>query len=70
MNKPFTTATVVVLAVVAVAHALRLIFGSSITIGGAEVPMWISVVALVVAAALAVGTWRENLKPSLMLARK
>jgi hypothetical protein len=61
MKKPFTTVTVVVLAVVAIAHALRLIFGLSVTLGGAEIPMWVSVVALVVAAALAVGTSRENL---------
>jgi hypothetical protein len=61
MKKPFTMVTVVVLAVVAIAHALRLIFGLSVTLGGAEIPMWVSVVALVVAAALAIGTWRENL---------
>ena len=61
MTKPFTTVTVVVLAVVAIAHALRLIFGLSVTLGGAEVPMWVSAVALVVSAALAIGTWRENL---------
>jgi hypothetical protein len=42
MKKPFTTVTVVVLAVVAIAHALRLIFGLSLSVplGGAEVPMW------------------------------
>jgi hypothetical protein len=61
MNKPFTTVTVIALALVAIGHALRLIFGLSVSLGGAEVPMWVSVVALVVAAALAVGTWRENL---------
>jgi hypothetical protein len=61
MKKPFTTVTVVVLAVVAIAHALRLIFGLTVALGGAEVPMWVSTVALVVAAALAIGTWRENL---------
>jgi hypothetical protein len=54
MKKPFTMVTVVVLAVVAIAHALRLIFGLSVTLGGAEIPMWVSVVALVVAAA---GDW-------------
>ena len=31
MKKPFTTVTVVVLAVVAIAHALRLIFGLSLS---------------------------------------
>ncbi|HET7447964.1 MAG TPA: hypothetical protein VFJ49_08650 [Methyloceanibacter sp.] len=61
MKKPFTSVTVVVLAVVAIAHALRLIFGLSVTLGGAEVPMWVSAVALVLAAALAIGTWRVSL---------
>ena len=61
MKKPFTTVTVGVLAVVAIAHALRLIFGLTVALGGAEVAMWVSTVALVVAAALAIGTWRENL---------
>jgi hypothetical protein len=56
MKKPFTTVTVVVLAVVAIAHALRLIFGLIAALGGE-----VSTVALVVAAALAIGTWRENL---------
>ena len=51
MKKPFTTVTVVVLAVVAIAHALRLIFGLTVTLGGAEIPMWVSLVALLVAAA-------------------
>jgi hypothetical protein len=39
MKKPFTTVTVVVLAVVAIAHALRLIFGLTVALGGAEVPI-------------------------------
>jgi hypothetical protein len=58
--KPFTTATLVILALVAIGHALRLLLGWSVTVDGADVPMWPSVVALVVTAGLAVGLWRET----------
>jgi len=57
--KPFTTATLVILALVAIVHALRLLVGWSV-IDGADVPQWLSVVALVVTAGLAVGLWSET----------
>lgn len=55
--KPFATATLIILALVAIVHALRLVMG---TANGSDVPMWVSVVALVVFAGLAVGLWRET----------
>jgi hypothetical protein len=58
--KPFTTATLVILALVAIVHALRLLLGWSVTVDGADVPQWLSVVALVVTAGLAVGLWSET----------
>ena len=61
MKKPFTTITVVILAVVALLHALRLLFDWSVTVEGTAVPGWVSVVGLIVSAGLAVGTWRENM---------
>jgi hypothetical protein len=39
--------------VVAVAHALRLVFKWEVVIAGWQVPMWVSAVAFVVAAYLA-----------------
>ena len=57
--KPFPTTTLVILALVAVVHALRLLMGWSVTIGGSNIPVWVSVVAFVVAAGLAVGLWRS-----------
>jgi hypothetical protein len=57
--KPFTTATLIILALVALVHALRLVMGWSVTVDGSDVPMWVSPVALVVFAGLAVGLWRE-----------
>ena len=60
-KKPFTTITVVILAVVALLHALRLLFDWSVTVEGTAVRGWVSVVGLIVSAGLAVGTWRENM---------
>jgi hypothetical protein len=48
------------LAMVAAAHLLRLVLGVEITVGGILVPLWVSVIACVVPAGLAVGLWREN----------
>ena len=60
MKKPFTTVTVVVLALIALAHALRIMLAWKVAIAGTHVPMWVSIVALIVAAGLAVGTWHES----------
>jgi hypothetical protein len=58
--KPFTTATLVILALVAIVHVLRLLLGWSVTINGTDIPMWVSAVAFVITAGLAVGLWRET----------
>jgi hypothetical protein len=58
--KPFTTAALIILALVAIVHALRLLMGWSVAVNGFDVPMWLSVVAFVVSAGLAVGLWRET----------
>jgi len=62
MNKPFTMLAVVVFALVALVHLLRLAFGWEATINGAAVPMWASILALVVSGGLAVMLWRESQK--------
>ena len=61
MNKPFTVAAVVIFAIVAVMHLLRVVLGWDANIAGTEIPMWVSVVALVIAGGLAVGLWREDI---------
>jgi hypothetical protein len=58
--KTFTTATLIILALVAIMHALRVLLGWSVTVNGSDIPMWVSVVAFLVAAGLAVGPWRET----------
>jgi hypothetical protein len=58
--KLFTTVTAVLLILIAIAHALRLWLGWEVTVNGIAIPMWVSVVALIVAAGLAIGLWRES----------
>ena len=58
--KPFTAATLMILALVAIVHVLRLLVGWSVTINGTDIPMWVSAVAFVITAGLAVGLWRET----------
>ena len=62
MNKPFTMLAILVFALVALAHLLRLVYGWEATINGAAVPMWASVLALVVTGALAAALWWESRK--------
>ena len=51
--KPFTTATLITLALVAIVHALRVLMGWSVIVNGSNIPMWVSVVAVVISAGLA-----------------
>jgi hypothetical protein len=60
MNKTFTVAAVVIFAIVALMHLLRFVLGWDANIAGTEIPMWVSVAALVIAGGLAIGLWREN----------
>ena len=62
MNKPFTLIAILVFALVAFLHLLRLIFGWEASFNGAVVPVWLSAVGLVVAGGLAAGLWWESRK--------
>jgi hypothetical protein len=57
--KPFTTIAVVLLAVIAVVHLLRLFTGWEVIVSGFTVPVWWSAFGLVVAGGLALMVWRE-----------
>ena len=50
---------ILVFSLVALGHLLRLLSRAEILVGGAVIPMWVSVVGLFVAGALAVALWRE-----------
>jgi hypothetical protein len=58
--KPFTTLAVVLLSLVALAHAIRFLLHLPVTIGGTSVPQWVSIGGTLIPAALAVGLWRER----------
>lgn len=58
--KPFTTIAVIVFSLVAVLQLLRVALGWEITVNGAHVPLWASVIAGLVAALLAFSLWRET----------
>ncbi len=57
--KPSTLAAIVLLAAVAIAHLLRLIFAVPVTAADAVIPMWVSAVAVVVAGGAALMLWRD-----------
>ncbi len=57
--KPFTTIAVVVFSLVALLQVFRVVLGWTVVVNGFSMPIWASVLAAVVAAALAVMLWRE-----------
>ena len=58
--KPFTTVTVVVLSLISLVQLTRVALGWAVTIDGVAIPLWASVIACVVSAALAFMLWRES----------
>jgi hypothetical protein len=58
--KPFTTAASVVFTLVALAQLLRVALGWEVSVGGLLIPLWVSAIACLIAATLAVMVWREN----------
>jgi hypothetical protein len=52
-QRAYNTITAVVFLIMAVLHLLRIIFGWPVRIGGLDIPLWASWLALVVAGALA-----------------
>ena len=57
--KPFTTIAVILFTLIAVLHLLRLFAGWQIIVLGFVIPVWWSVIGLVVAGGLALMLWRE-----------
>jgi hypothetical protein len=57
--KPFTTLAVVVFSLVSAAQLLRVVLGWEVAVNGFLIPPWASMVAFIVAAALAVMVARE-----------
>lgn len=60
--KPFTMIAIVVFALVALVHVVRLWLGWAVTVQDWVIPVWVSVVGFLVPALLAVMLYRENRK--------
>jgi hypothetical protein len=60
--KPSIIIAVIFLLLVSIAHLLRLIFQVKVTADAFEIPMWMSIPACIVTAALAIWLWIENKK--------
>jgi membrane protein implicated in regulation of membrane protease activity len=58
-SKPATLTASILLAAVSVAHLLRAVFGTQVTVADRLIPVWVSVVAFLVAGAVAIMLWRE-----------
>ncbi len=61
-NKPFTAVAVILFALIALVHLLRLLLGWEVTVNGTVVPKWVSVPGFVITAGLALMLWRESRK--------
>jgi hypothetical protein len=58
--KPGTVTAIAFLVFIALAHVLRIVFGTVVTVGGMAVPMWASAAAVVVTGGIAFLLWRER----------
>ncbi|MHC4708853.1 MAG: hypothetical protein ACYTA3_00110 [Planctomycetota bacterium] len=58
--KPFTAIATAILAFIALGHLLRLVFGWTFVVHETVVPMWPSVVVILVFGFVAVMLWRER----------
>ena len=57
--KPFTSITVVFLALLALLQLSRVVLGWEVLVNGIPVPLWASAIAAVVTGGLALMLWRE-----------
>jgi hypothetical protein len=60
--KLFTNFAIAIFILIAVMHLMRLVFGWEVTINDLVIPMWVSVMGLLLAGALAYFLWREAYK--------
>lgn len=60
MKKPFTIIAVVMFSLIALLQLLRVLLGWEVNVNGVAIPLWVSWIAFVAAAALAAMVWRER----------
>jgi hypothetical protein len=62
-QRAYNTITAVLFLIMALVHLLRIIFGWPTQIGGLNIPIWVSWLALVVTGALAYFGFRHSVRP-------
>ena len=62
MKKSFTITSVALFSLIALLQLLRFTLGWEVTVNGLTIPVWMSGIAFVIAAGLAVMIWRETRK--------
>jgi len=60
MKKPASLVAAIVFWLIALAQLLRVLFRVEVKAGGAEIPLWLSVLAAIVLGALGIWLWRER----------
>lgn len=58
--KPFTLISAILFAIVALAHLVRIVQGWEILVDDVSIPVWVSVVGVVVPGGLAIMLYRES----------
>jgi hypothetical protein len=57
--RPFTALGAIIFALIALLHLLRLFLGWKVAVDGIDIPMWLSVLGMLIAGGLALMLWRE-----------
>ncbi len=60
MKKRASFVAAILFWVIALAQLLRVLFRVEVTAGGVNIPLWVSIVAVVVLGALGIWLWRER----------
>jgi hypothetical protein len=60
MTRPFTLIAALIFALIALVHVYRLLTNFQVVVGRHHIPQSISIAAIVIAGALAVGLFRES----------
>ena len=60
MKKPASLVAAILFWLIALAQLLRVLFRVEVTAGGVNIPLWVSILAFIILAALGVWLWRER----------
>jgi hypothetical protein len=60
MQKPASLVAAILFWLIAIAQLLRVLLRVEVTAGGVNIPLWISIVAFIILAALGIWLWRER----------